>query len=56
MKEKVTIDGLIHYLEVFLRENPSWSDAEVMVVAGFLIVKRGSVVKTIDLEKEQSKK
>lgn len=51
MKKLITIDKLIHELEVVLREKPSWADAEVMVVANFLILKRGSETEAIDLEK-----
>jgi len=48
--KKITVDNLVAHLEVFLRENPSWSDAEVMVVANCLIVKKSSEVRVIDLE------
>jgi len=52
MKKLITADNLIHQLEVILREKPTWADAEVMVVANFLILKKGSEVETIDLEKD----
>ena len=48
--KKITVDNLITQLEVFLRENPSWLDAEVMVVANCLIVKKSNEVRVIDLE------
>lgn len=50
--KKITVDNLIHHLEVFLRENPSWDEAEVMVVANCLIVKKGDDVRKVDLEKD----
>lgn len=49
---KITVDRLIHQLEVFLRENPSWDRAQVMVVANCLILKKGIEVRTVDLEEK----
>ena len=46
----VTVDKLIASLEAFLRENPSWDQAEVVVVANCLIVQRGSELRRVDLE------
>jgi hypothetical protein len=49
-KDMVTVDKLIASLEAFLRENPSWDQAEVVVVANCLIVQRGSELRRVDLE------
>ena len=50
--KKITVDNLIHHLEVFLRENPSWAEAEVMVVVNHLIVRKGSDIRKVDLQED----
>lgn len=48
--KNTTVNKLIHHLEVFVRENPSWADADVMVVCNYLLLKKGTEIQTVDLE------
>ena len=45
----MTIDALIFKLETFLRENPDWKDAEVVVWETSIILTKDSVIKTVRL-------
>jgi len=48
--KKITVDNLIARLEAFLRDNPNWADAEIVVVVNCLIVKKRGETRVVDLE------
>lgn len=46
--ETISIDNLIHQLEVFLREYPDWQDADVVFAANYILFKKGKEFHLID--------